>query len=107
MNEKIEYRVRPVTRYLITRFHQEEYDNGRCSGGCEERGEFDNPDIAYNVAYALALKDRDDLGWAPGDDRMQFPEHPTLKRQISKDELHSLRMAEFCGQGVMSGAPAS
>lgn len=49
----IEYRVRPVTRYIVTRFNQE--IAGDCaSGGSECCGEFDRQDMAENVAKALA-----------------------------------------------------
>lgn len=66
MTHKIEYRVRPVTRYIITRF---ETGEGR---GVEQCGEFANEDLAYDVAHALAFKEREDLGWPPGDERMIF-----------------------------------
>jgi hypothetical protein len=60
---KIEYRVRPVTRYIVTRFHSdyEVYADGdtvcvasRGEAGCETCGEFDNEDMAQRVAEALA-----------------------------------------------------
>ena len=67
MTEKIEYRVRPVTRYIVTRFN--EYGN---KSALTQTGEYDNEDEAYTVATALAFKEREDLGWPPGDERMQF-----------------------------------
>ena len=69
---KIEYRVRPVTRYIITRY--EESDDGRI--GSEQRGEYDNADTAYEVGYALCKLDHDRLGYPPGDERVQYPRHP-------------------------------
>ena len=45
---KVEYRVKPVTRYIVTRFH----DDGT-TGGVEQRGEYENGEVAYEVAYAL------------------------------------------------------
>lgn len=45
---QIEYRVRPVTRYVVTRFH-----SGERSAGCETCGEFDNMQRANTVAEAL------------------------------------------------------
>ncbi len=50
---EVEYRVKPVTRYIITRFHSD----GR-SGGVEECGEFRNGNSAYTVARALSEFER-------------------------------------------------
>lgn len=69
--EKIEYRVRPVTRYVVTRYH--EAADGR-TGGSEVKGEYDNHDMAYEVAYALAKHEHDQLGYPPGDERIKYPE---------------------------------
>lgn len=73
---KIEYRVRPVTRYIITRY--EESEDGR-TGACEQRGEYDSPDVAYEVGYALCKLDHDRLGYPPGDERVQYPRHPGIE----------------------------
>lgn len=74
--EKIEYRVRPVTRFVVTRFHQMTTDKGD-SAGCETRGEFDNFDTAHAVAYALADADTKRLGLPPGDESVTYPDaHP-------------------------------
>ena len=74
---KIEYRVRPVTRYIVTRY--EEFESGitesRVVGGsCETRGEYDNERLAYEVGYALARADHERLGYPPGDMRIIYPE---------------------------------
>ena len=67
---KIEYRVRPVTRYVVTRF----YETGSgTSGGVETLGEYDNQDLAYQVGYALAKQEHSRLGWPPGDERIKYP----------------------------------
>jgi hypothetical protein len=50
----IEYRVRPVTRYIVTRFEMEQDDLARCSGGSSSKGEFDREDVAEEIALALA-----------------------------------------------------
>lgn len=65
----VEYRVRPVTRYIVTRFHQG--DNG---GGVETKGEFDSAQIAYEVGYALAKDEHQRLGYPIGDERIKYPE---------------------------------
>lgn len=67
---KIEYRVRPVTRYVVTRYH--ETDEGR-TGGSETKGEYDNFDVAYEVGYALCKAEHEALGYPPDDMRVQYP----------------------------------
>lgn len=46
-----EYRVRPVTRWIVTRWHCEDYGAG--SSGVEECGEFSNLRQANKVCEAL------------------------------------------------------
>lgn len=65
----IEYKVREVKRYIVTRF-----ENDGQQGSSSVRGEYDNYDMAYEVAYALANADRDRLAYPPGDDRIIYPE---------------------------------
>lgn len=50
----IEYRVRPVVKYQVTRWHQ----NGN-SAGCESCGEFSNETQAETARQALVSHDRD------------------------------------------------
>lgn len=73
---KIEYKVRPVTRYVVTRFH----DDGR-NQGSELKGQFDNELTAYEVANALARHESadHDLGSVIGPD---LPEHLWTKPSI-------------------------
>lgn len=71
--ELIEYRVRPVTRYIVTRFERSA-DGASANGG--GRGEFDNAETAYAVGYALAKADHERKGWPLGDERIQYPQHP-------------------------------
>jgi hypothetical protein len=52
--KNIEYRVIPVTRYLVTRWEQETDEQGRDSGGSECCGEFDGHERADKVAQALS-----------------------------------------------------
>lgn len=54
--EFIEYRVRPVTRYIVTRYSQAE--GGRLAGS-ESYGEFDNEPTALDVMMALAMQEHD------------------------------------------------
>lgn len=67
----IEYKIREVTRYIVTRYE----DNGR-TGGSSSHGEFDNAETAYAVAYALCKTEHDNLGYPPGDDRIRYPDTP-------------------------------
>jgi hypothetical protein len=65
---EVEYRIVPVTRYVVTRYHLADRE---C--GCDERGEFSNQDIAYEVANALAEAERQRLGYALDDPRIKYP----------------------------------
>lgn len=69
MTDLIEYKVRPVTRYVVTR-----YERRGNAGGSEQQGEFDNAATAYAVGYALCRAEHERLGWPVGDERIQYPE---------------------------------
>jgi hypothetical protein len=72
--EKIEWRVKPITRYIITRYMQPLPES---SGDTRQvSGEYDNADTAFEVALALCKQDQERLGLTPGDDRIQYPIHP-------------------------------
>lgn len=101
--EKIEYRVRPVTRYIVTRFHSIDHPAGSESGELVECGEFSNENRAYTVATALAFKEREDLGWPPGDERMQFAQKgiefvdlPSVADQ-AREVQHRIKVAQQHG----------
>ncbi len=69
--ENIEYRVRPVTRYVVTR-----YENQGEQGTAAVRtlGEYDNQTVAQEVGYALCKAEHERLGWGPGDMRIIYPQ---------------------------------
>ena len=69
--ELIEYRVRPVMRYVVTRYEEDITGPAKCS--VSTAGEFDNAESAHAVAYALCKAEHERLGWPPGDERMQYP----------------------------------
>lgn len=69
----IEYKVRPVIRYVVTRYASEPATSG-FSGNSRVIGEFDRKDTAYHVGYALATADRERLGLAPGSMEVIFPD---------------------------------
>jgi hypothetical protein len=66
--DMIEYRVRPVTRYVVTRFQRE-----GTSGASSTLGEYDNQQVAHEVAYAVAKAEHARLGWPLGDERIKYP----------------------------------
>jgi hypothetical protein len=68
MSEKIEYRVREIKRYIVTRFE----DLGT-TGGVTQHGEYLNEETAHEVAYALCRAEHERLGWPIGDARIQYP----------------------------------
>lgn len=77
METKIEYRVRPVTRYIVTRYEEESTGiAGQPITGASstQYGEFDSHKEAYNVGYALCLAEHQRLGWPPGDERIRYPD---------------------------------
>ena len=70
----IEYKVRPITRYIVTRYEQGDVnEHGNCAAACSGHGEFDNERVAEEVAYALCKQEHDHLGWPVGDERIRYP----------------------------------
>ncbi|SFI84829.1 hypothetical protein [Albimonas pacifica] len=57
MTTKIEYRVRPVTRYVVTRYTESEDADGCGSFSSECLGEFDHEPHANEVGSRLAEAD--------------------------------------------------
>jgi AraC-like DNA-binding protein len=81
MADKIEYRVREVKRYIVTRHEERPVKIGdvteQCQIGTRQiAGEFDNAEVAYQVGYALCKVEHERLGWPMGDERIQYPRHP-------------------------------
>ena len=70
---QVEYRVRPVTRYIVTRFHEDKRPDGTEKGSSELKGEFHSHEAAYEIAYALARDEHERLGYPIGDGRIQYP----------------------------------
>lgn len=66
---KVEYRVRKVERHIVTRYH--ECADGEA--GVDTKGEYENPEVAHEVAYALCSAEHDRLGWPVADERIQYP----------------------------------
>jgi hypothetical protein len=75
---KIEYRVVPVTRFHVTRYH--ESDN---SSGVEGKGEFSNYTNAFDVAYALCKQEHDASGEPVGSLSFIYPENAAYGKPVS------------------------
>ena len=70
----IEYRVRRVERFIVTRFEREDGPNVQAAQSSRQIGrEFDNFETAYEVATALARAEQERLGLPPGDGGVIFP----------------------------------
>lgn len=75
--QKIEYRVRPVTRFIVTRWEREESDDGLASTAGSSRqigNEYANAETAYEVGYALCRAEHERLGYPPDDARITYPQ---------------------------------
>lgn len=71
---KIEYRVRPVTRFIVTRYEQSAANSdGSSSCGSSQLGEYDSAAVAYQVGYALCKAEHQRLGWPIDDGRISYP----------------------------------
>lgn len=87
----IEYRIRQVSRWVVTRYEETASSPGRS----ETKGEYDNADVAYDVAYALCKAEHQALGYQIGDDRIRYPERPAVS---------SARRADAFANSLVSGA---
>lgn len=65
----IEYRLRPITRFVVTR-----YEGTPNTGSLKTIGEYDNKDVAYEIGYALAKAEADRLELPPGSMEVIFPQ---------------------------------
>lgn len=94
MQTFVEYRVRPVTRYAVTRYERQESDDGT-TGSCASvvgKGEFDSEHVAYEVGYALAKDEHGRLGYPVGDERIQYPKPlNTDTTYVQPAALHEVR----------------
>lgn len=73
MADKIQYRVRPVTRYMVHRYEETALSDGRegYSSRAYALGEFDNEELAFNLAALLTTTEPgavmlDGFGGEPG-----------------------------------------
>lgn len=69
----IEYRVKPITRYVVTR-----YESADLMGSSEQRGMYDNVGTAFDVAYALCRLEHEKSGELPDSMNFIYPTVPDL-----------------------------
>lgn len=73
----VEYRVRPVMRWHVTRFTSFDLGGGESGGASSDAfGEYDSADMAYEVGHALCRAEHQNRGFPPGDERMKYPRRP-------------------------------
>jgi hypothetical protein len=77
--EHTEYRVRAVTRFIVTKAEWVVHENGTESGSTARQlgPEYPNEDMAYEVGYALARQESERMGCSPFDDRVIYPMRPS------------------------------
>lgn len=72
----VQYRVREVKRFIVTRYEHEVHEGGMESGSSGSQqltGEYPNWDTAYAVGYALCKAEHERLGYPFDDMRIQYP----------------------------------
>lgn len=72
MSKVVEYRVRPVVRYIVTRY--ESSDNA--TGASTMHGPFDHEEAAYAVGYALCKTEHEASGEPIDSVAFIYPEPP-------------------------------
>lgn len=75
----IEYRVRPITRFVVTRYETRDEPDGLAYGSASERGQYDNAQVAHEVAYALCKAEHDAAGTAPDDPGFKYPNRDDIQ----------------------------
>lgn len=82
---KIEYRVRPITRYIVTRYVAGDDMSPACS---EVKGEYDSEQLAFEIGTALAKDEHRTRGWSLDDSRIVHPRRlGAAARDVEADEL--------------------
>lgn len=93
-DEIIQYKVRPVIRWAVTRYHSYSHTNGKGGGaGSEGKGEFDSFNTAKDVGYALCSQEHKALGWALDDNRIQYPKDDTPEECLASAESERIEAA--------------
>lgn len=85
--DEVEYKVRPVTRYIVTRYERKNQQSGSQTSSSENCGEFDNVRKANCVAAALAKDHHGSEGscevfyklYSHDYDELEFPNNGLIK----------------------------
>lgn len=96
---KLEYRVKSITRYVVTRY--EEGADGN-AGSVSERGSYDNAEVAHEVAYALCRAEHERLGLPLGDERIQYPK-PHYPATMATKKYGPIASGGMSADAVSSG----
>lgn len=107
MTDLIEYRVRSVERFIVTRFSRTAsatvYGEEKDVSSSSQHGEFDNFETAYAVAYALCKAEHQQLGYAVDDERIQYPlSHPPGTVMSLCPSFHSQEEIEAVGSQIVN-----
>ena len=81
----VQYRVKEIKRYIITRFERDVSAGREVGSGCEQLGEYPNWDTAFAVGYALCKAEHERLEYGPGDMRIQYPVNVPNGTEMSLD----------------------
>lgn len=76
MSKTVEYRVRPVVRYIVTQYTAEETSPGCGMVGSSLIGEFENQKRAELVSNALSSAHGHVVKWEPMEDQPQAAPFP-------------------------------
>ena len=90
----VEYRVKEVRRYIVTRHETVVSAEGEhvCgSNTTQGSGEYPNWDMAYQVGYALARLEHEQLGYELGDERVRYPQTVPTGEQEAPTEIGLMR----------------
>ncbi len=83
---RVEFRVREVTRYIVTRHDERTADAqgklGTSPSSTREMGEFDNYNIAFDVAQALARAETTYRGVPIDHDSVIYPKHKSVENAV-------------------------
>ena len=82
LGKYVQYQVREIPRYIVTRYEASE---NQC--GSEQKGEYDNELVAYEVAYALCKAEHDAAGTPPDDVGFAYPKRPGDEETESQTPL--------------------
>ena len=77
MTKKVEYRVRSVTKYIVTRYEESGNADGLAvCAGSTQHGTFENGETAYHVARALCRQEHVASGEPVGSMNFIYPNIP-------------------------------